>query len=269
MVFEEFVCLFLGGVEVPFRIGQMAVEGIAQNLLEMSETLLVANDLDVIRPTKILQLLDFLGGEGIGGCDVGVAFGLEGVLGIEREGIELAFSHLWDKAFQVVHTDDGTSTDVVLPGANLEVGPVGDGHARDADLAFVAEERVSVELFQALRGVEKPRVGGGLHADEALGDGQPIGLVLVFAHAETVGLDELDVVLAFGDAACEQDSLWGDLLQVAAPHGDDLVDFGIGSIVGEDDILVPNKLTLSGFDLLWGGEDMGVLCSKAQCEKAK
>ena len=83
MVFEELVGLFLGGVEVPFRVGQMAVEGIAQNLLEMPETLLVANDLDVIRPAKVLQLLDFLGSEGIGGGNVGVTFGLESVLGVK------------------------------------------------------------------------------------------------------------------------------------------------------------------------------------------
>ena len=147
MVFEELVGLFFGGVEVPFRVGQMAVEGIAQNLLEMPETLLVANDLDVIRPAKILQLLDFLGSEGIGGGNVGVTFGLEGVLGIERERIEFAFCHLRDEAFQIIHADDGPAANVVLPGANLEVGPVGDGHARDDNFAFVLQKGITVKLF--------------------------------------------------------------------------------------------------------------------------
>ena len=99
MVFKELVSLFLGGVEVPFRVGQMAVEGIAQNLLEMSETLLVANDLDVIRLAKILQFLDFLSGKSIGRGDVRVAFGLEGVLGVKRERIELTLCQLRNKAF--------------------------------------------------------------------------------------------------------------------------------------------------------------------------
>ena len=53
MVFKELVGLFLSRVEVPFRVGQMAVKRIAQNLLKMPETLLVSNDLDVIRFAEI------------------------------------------------------------------------------------------------------------------------------------------------------------------------------------------------------------------------
>ena len=48
-----------------------------------------------------------------------------------------------------------------------------------------------------------------------------------------------------------------------------MADFGIGGIVGEDNILVPNKLSLSGFDLLRGREDMGVLRSGEKAEEAK
>ena len=55
---------------------------------------------------------------------------------------------------QVVHTDNGTTADVVLPGANLEIGPVGDGHTGDGDLAFVFQEGKTVKLFQALGGIE-------------------------------------------------------------------------------------------------------------------
>jgi hypothetical protein len=83
MVFEECVSGFLGGIEVPLCVGQIAVEGVAEYLLKVSETLLVSNDLYMVRPAKILQFFDFLGGEGIGGGDVGVAFGLEGVFGVE------------------------------------------------------------------------------------------------------------------------------------------------------------------------------------------
>ena len=138
MVFKEFVGLLFGGVEVPFRVGQVAVERVAQYFLKMPKTLLVSNDLDVVGLTEILQFLDFFGGEGIGWCDVGMTLGFEGVLGVKREGVEFAFSQLRYEAFQVVHADDGAAADVVLPGANLEVGPVGDGHARDDDFAFVA-----------------------------------------------------------------------------------------------------------------------------------
>ena len=53
MVFKELVGFLFGGVEVPFRVGQMAVKRIAQNLLKMPETLLVSNDLDVIRFAEI------------------------------------------------------------------------------------------------------------------------------------------------------------------------------------------------------------------------
>ena len=65
----------------------------------MPETLLVTNNLDVIGFAKVLQLLDFFGGEGIGGGDVGMAFRLEGMLGVEREGVELALGQLRDEAF--------------------------------------------------------------------------------------------------------------------------------------------------------------------------
>ena len=201
MVFKELIGLFLGWVEAPFRVGQIAVKWIAQNLLKMPKTLLVSNDLDIVRPAKLLQLLDFLGGEGIDGRNVGMTFGLESVLGVERERIELALSHLWDETFQIIHADDGPTTDIVLPSANLEVGPVGDGHARDDDFAFVLQKGITVKLFQALGGIEESRVGGGFQADEILGNGQPIRLVLVFAHAEVVGLDEFDVMLAFDGTA--------------------------------------------------------------------
>ena len=147
MVFQELIGFFFGWIEVPFCVGQMAVEGVAQNLLEMPKTLLIANDLDVIRPAKLLQFLDFLGGESIGGGNVGVAFGFESVLGVERECVDFTLSHLWDEVFQILHADDGTSADIVLPGANLEVRPVGDGHAGDEDFTFVDNEGVTVELF--------------------------------------------------------------------------------------------------------------------------
>ena len=269
MVFEEFVAFFLGGVEVPFCVSKAAVERIAENLLKMPETLLVTNDLDVIRLAEILQFLDFLGGEGIGGGNVGVTHGLEGMFGVEREGIELTFSHLRDEMFQVVHADDGTAADVVLPGANLEIGPVGDGHAWDGDFAFVFQEGITIELFQALGGVEKPCRGGGLQADEVAVDSQAVGLVFVFAHAEVVGLEEFDEVVAFDDAARKLHFLAADLVQVAEKHRDNLADFGIGGIIGQDDILVPNKLAFSGFDLLWGRQDMHVLRESAQRKKAK
>jgi hypothetical protein len=60
-----------------------------------------------------------------------------------------------------------------------------------------------------------------------------------------------------------------DEVQVVAEKHNDLVDFGIGGIVSQHDILIPNELALSGFDLLWRGEDMGVLCEGAYREKAK
>ena len=147
MVFKEFVGFLFGGVEVPFRVGQMAIEWVTENLFKMSKTLLVANDLDVIRSAKVFQFLDFLSGEGIGRRNVRMALGLEGMLGVERECIQLAFSHLGNEAFQIIHTDDGTAADVILPCSNLEVGPVGDGHARYGNIAFVAEEGITIKLL--------------------------------------------------------------------------------------------------------------------------
>ena len=236
----------------------------------MPKTLLIANDLDVIRPAKLLQFLDFFGGEGIGGGNVGVAIGLEGVFGVERERIEFTLSHLRDEAFQIVHTDDRATADVVLPSANLEVGPVGDGRAGEGDFVSLAlQEGVAVELLQALRGVEKSRVGGGFHPHKVAVDGQAVGLVLVFAHAEVVGLDEFDEVLALDDPARKLHFLAADSVQILTKHRDDLADFGIGGVVGEDDILVPNKLSFSGFHLLRGGEDVGVLREGVKREKAK
>ena len=218
MIFKELVGFFFGRVEVPLRIGQIAVERIAENLLEMPEALLVSNDLDIIGPTKVLQLFDFLCGKGIGRCNVGVAFGLEGVLSVEREGVELTLGHLGDEAFQVVHADDGAAADVVLPGADFEVGPVGDAHARDGNFAFVLQKGITVKLFQALGGIEESRVGGGLHADVVLGDGQPIRLVLVFAHAEMVGLDEFYVMIAFDGTTRKLHSAPTDLVQIVMEH---------------------------------------------------
>ena len=89
-------------------VGQMTIERIAQNLLEMSETLLVTDDLDVVGLAEVFQFLDFLGGESVGGRNVRVALGLEGVLGIERERVEFTLCQLRNDAFQVVHADDGT-----------------------------------------------------------------------------------------------------------------------------------------------------------------
>ena len=269
MVFEELVGFLLGGVEVPFRVSEVAVERVAQNLLEMTETLLIPNDLNVVGLAKLLQFLDFLGGEGIGGRDVGVALGLEGVLGVERERIELAFSHLRDETFQVIHADDGSAADVVLPSSDFEVGPIRDGHARQIDVAAVAcQKGVAVKLFQALRGVEKPCRGGGLHADGVAADGQFVGLVLVFGHAEMVGLEQLNEVFSLDYTSGKQCLMRTDLSKVVAKHRHDLADFGIGGIVGEDDVLVPMELTLSGLHLLWRRQDMDVLREGAQREKA-
>ena len=236
----------------------------------MPKTLLVSNDLDMIRLAKLLQFLDFLGGEGIGGGNVGVAIGLEGVLGVERERIELALCHLRDEAFQIVHTDDGASADVVLPSANLEIGPVGDGRAGEDDFVSLAlQEGLAVELLEALRGVEKSRVGCGFHPHKVAVDGQAVGLVLVFADAEVVGLDEFDEVLALDDPTRKLHFLAADSVQFLTKHRNDLADFGIGGVVGEDDILVPNKLAFSGFYLLRGREDVDVLRESGHREKAK
>ena len=188
-----------------------------------------------------------------------MAFGLESVFGVERECVKLAFRHLRDEAFQVVHANDGATADIVLPCAYLEVGPVGDGHARDIDFAFVFQEGVTVELFQALDSVEKPRVGGGFKSNEIVIDGQTIGLVLVFFHAKVVSLDEFDELFAFDDAARKLHLFATDAVQVVAEEQNNLVDFGIGGIVCQHDTFIPNKLTLSSFDLLWGGQDMRVL----------
>ena len=197
-----------------------------------------------------------------------MAFRLECVFGVEREGVELAFGHLWDEAFQIVHADDGTATDVVLPGAHLEVGPVDDGHAGDVDFAFVLEEGVAVELLQALGGVEQSRVGGGLQTDEIGVDRQAIGLVFVFAHAEVVGLDEFDKAVAFDDAARKLHLSAADLVQIVTKEHDDLADFSIGGIVCKDDVIVPNELALGGCYLLRCGKDMDVLRKGAEAEKA-
>ena len=48
-----------------------------------------------------------------------------------------------------------------------------------------------------------------------------------------------------------------------------MADFGIGSVVVEDDILVPNELALSGFDLLRGRDDMDGLRRGEKAEEAK
>ena len=59
------------------------------------------------------------------------------------------------------------------------------------------------------------------------------------------------------------------MVQVATPHRDDFADFRIRGIVSKDDILIPNKMALLCFDLLWGREDMGVLREGEYAEKAK
>ena len=219
----------------------------------MPETLLVTDDLDVIRPAIVLQLFDFFCGEGISGRDVGVALGLEGVFSVKREGIEFALGHLWDETFQVVHADDGPAADVVLPGTDFEVGPVGDGHAGDDDFAFVAKEGVTEELFQTLGGIKESCVGGSFKTDKVVVDGETVGLIFVLAHAEVISLDEFDEMLAFDDTARKLHLLAADLFQVAAPHRDDLADFGIGGVIGQDDVIIPNEMTLLDFDLLGSG----------------
>ena len=94
-------------------------------------------------------------------------------------------------------------------------------------------------------------------------------MVFVFAHAEVVGLDEFDEVLALDDAARKLHLFAADKVQVVAEEHNDLVDFGIGGIVSQHDILIPNELALSGFDLLWGWQDMGVLREGVKAEKAE
>ena len=94
-------------------------------------------------------------------------------------------------------------------------------------------------------------------------------MVLVFFHAKVVCLDEFDKVLAFDDAARKLHLFATDAVQVVAEKHNDLVDFGIGGIVSQHDTFIPNKLALSGFDLLWGREDMSVLREGAKREKAE
>ena len=78
-------------------------------------------------------------------------------------------------------------------------------------------------------------------------------MVLVFFHAEVVGLHKLDEVLALDDAARKLHLLAADEVQVVAEEHNDLVDFGIGGIVSQHDTLIPNKLALRSFNLLWSG----------------
>ena len=93
------------------------------------------------------------------------------MFGVKRERIEFTFCKLRNKTFQVVHADDGTTTDVVLPGTYFEIGPVGDGHAGNDDgAAWTFQIGVTIELFQALGGIKESRVGGGLQADEIVVD---------------------------------------------------------------------------------------------------
>lgn len=84
-----------------------------------------------------------------------------------------------------------------------------------------------------------------------------------------VCLDEFDVMFASDGTAGELYHLAADLVQVAAPHRDNLTDFGIGSVVCQDNIVVPNKLPVGSLNLLRGREDMDVLREGAEAEKAK
>ncbi len=84
-------------------------------------------------------------------------------------------------------------------------------------------------------------------------------MVLVFFHAKVVSLDEFDELFAFDDAARKLHLFATDTVQVVAKQHDDLVDFGIGGVVGKDDIFIPDELPVLGFDLLRSRNDMGVL----------
>ena len=59
------------------------------------------------------------------------------------------------------------------------------------------------------------------------------------------------------------------MVQVAAPHRDDFADFGVGGIVAQDDIFVPNELPVRSLDLLRGRKDMNVLREGVCAKKAK
>ncbi len=74
---------------------------------------------------------------------------------------------------------------------------------------------------------------------------------------------------AFDDTARKLHFPAADEVQIVAKQQDDLVDLGVGGVVGEYDILVPNELAFGGFNLLRGREDMGVLREGAYAEKAK
>ena len=82
-----------------------------------------------------------------------------------------------------------------------------------------------------------------------------------------VSLDELNELFAFDDTTRKLHLLAADAVQVVAEEQNDLVDLGIGGIVGENDVFVPDELPVLGFDLLRSREDMGVLCEGAKAEK--
>ena len=109
--------LFVAGIVVRFGVGKVLIKRYSQGLLGMCKALLVAEKFNVVLSSKVLEFLDFLSRESVGGGDVRIAIQLENVFGVQVEEVHLVFSHGGNHRLEEGHIRDRSSADVVHPAA--------------------------------------------------------------------------------------------------------------------------------------------------------
>ena len=173
----------LGAAVAPGRVpavgalGQLAVGGLGQPVVEVAEDVLAGHEVDEAGGGVVLEFFDLLGGERGGVLpDALVTAEGEGVFGVELQLVELEARHRVDDVAEVVHGRHAVAADVEQVAAGGQVGPVFDGEAGQRGVGGVWPGLG--QLLEGLLAVEDPR---GVVADD-------LDAVRVDAEAVALGL---------------------------------------------------------------------------------
>ena len=171
LVLQEFLGFVGAGIHIDFGVGHLLIKRDAERFLGVGKALLVAEKLDVELGGVLLQLLDLLGGQPVGGRDVGQAVQLEQMLGVEVEEVHLVLRQRGDLALEELHCGHGAATDVVHPSAVFQGRIVRNPHTRHLIVEMAAQ------LVQTEPRIVESRLGGGGHHHPVGQDFQDITLL--------------------------------------------------------------------------------------------
>ena len=166
-IFQEFAGSWVGRRNHRFRVAQLPITLVGEDLLEVSETLEVADQIDAVCRGIAADFAHLIQREmSVFGGEIGMAFDADDVFDVEHHGVVFQFRQITDLSFDLFHRRYGTAADVVHEYAQRKVAPVGD----DQIVCVFAPK----QMFERLQRMASARFGRSDDVCRVARDGQPV-----------------------------------------------------------------------------------------------